>query len=481
MRILMAASECFPLIKTGGLADVVGALPSALKHEGADVTVLLPGFPDVLSTLENKKTLAILEIYTSNKAKLVSGNTADGISIIALDAPEIFSFSGNPYMHEDGRDRNDNAIKFAAFSKVAAQLAAGEFTDKPFDILHAHDWQAALACAYLKAMDVDSTRSVLTIHNLAFQGVFPKETLVDLGLPKEYFHKDGLEYWGKVSYLKAGIVYSDHVTTVSPTYALEIQSDDGGMGLGGLLKSRGKQLSGILNGIDTAIWNPQSDPDIKANFSVRAISGKLKNKIALQKQLGLRALKDIPLFSVVSRLTTQKGLDVLARLVDHIVASGGQLVLLGSGDKDIENTFLAAAKKHPTEVSVQIGYDEALAHLIQAGSDAILIPSRFEPCGLTQLCAMRYGTVPVAARVGGLNDTIIDANPASLAKGVATGILFDGINEHTLSAMIDRTIDLYTDPKRWAQIRRNGLNQPVGWELSAKAYQNLYQALLHAD
>ncbi|MDB2438886.1 glycogen synthase GlgA [Hellea sp.] len=481
MRILMVASECFPLIKTGGLADVVGAVPFALEAEGADVTVFLPGFPTVLSGLKSKKTLAKLKDVAGEPAKLITGKTAKGLSIIALDAPHLFNVTGNPYQEKNGLDRADNAIKFAAFSKIAAQLAAGDFKIPEFEIVHAHDWQAGLTAAYLKAMGRDDIKTVQTIHNLAFQGNFPKHIMSNIGLPDEFFRDYGLEYWDKVSYLKGGIVYSDHVTTVSPTYALEIQSDASGMGFGGLLKSRGQDLSGILNGIDLDVWNPETDPDIAANYSAENLAGKAKNKAALQKKMGLRKAKDVPLFCVISRLTTQKGLDVLAGLVDHIVLSGGQLALLGSGDSTIEAAFLAAAKKHPTEVGVQIGYDEPLAHLIQAGADAIFIPSRFEPCGLTQLCAMRYGTVPIAGRVGGLNDTIIDASPAALAKGVATGLLFSDIDVHTLSATIDRAFALYRAPKIWAQMRRNAITQPVGWALSAKAYMALYADLLKAD
>jgi len=481
MRILMAASECFPLIKTGGLADVVGAMPFALEAEGAEVTIFLPGFPSVLSGLKSKKTLAKLKDIAGKPAKLIAGKTANDLSIIALDAPHLFEVTGNPYQDENGLDRPDNAMKFAAFSKIAAQLAAGAFKNPAFDIVHAHDWQAGLTAAYLKVMECPEIKTVLTIHNLAFQGNFPKTIMSEIGLPDAFFHGDGLEYWDKVSYLKAGIVYSDHVTTVSPTYALEIQSDAGGMGFGGLLKSRGQNLSGILNGIDTDVWNPETDPDIATNFSAKSLAGKVKNKAALQKKMGIRVTKTAPLFCVISRLTTQKGLDVLAELVDHIVLSGGQLALLGSGDSAIEESFLTAAQKHPTEVGVKIGYNEPLAHLIQAGSDAIFIPSRFEPCGLTQLCAMRYGTVPIAGRVGGLNDTIIDASPAALAKGAATGLLFYDITAHNLSATIDRAFNLYKTPKVWAKIKKNAITHPVGWEGSAKAYMALYAGLQKAS
>lgn len=474
----MVASECFPLIKTGGLADVVGALPLALSRKGADVTLFLPGFPAVLAGLKSKTILAKLTLIGGVDAKLISGKTHSGLNVIALDTPHYYGMAGNPYQDENGVDRADNAIKFAAFSKAAARVAAGEFETDPFDLIHAHDWQAGLVSTYLKVMGISDVKTVLTIHNLAFQGVFSNEILTQIELPESVYHRDGLEYWEKVSFLKGGIVYSDHITTVSPTYALEIQSDSGGMGFGGLLKSRQKTLSGILNGIDLEVWDPETDPDIAENYSAKTISGKAKNKTALQKKMGLRVTKTAPLFCVISRLTTQKGLDVLAQLVDQIVLSGGQLALLGSGDSGIEADFLAAANKHPTEVSVQIGYDEGLAHLMQAGADAIFIPSRFEPCGLTQLCAMRYGTIPIAGRVGGLNDTIIDASPAALAKNAATGLLFYDISVHTLSATIERAFALYKTPKIWAKIRKNALTHPVGWDHLAITYIDLYRGLL---
>lgn len=479
--ILFVASECYPLIKTGGLADVVGALPLALAQCGLDVTVFLPGFPDVLSGLVKTKTIAKLKAVAGQPAALVSGTTVNGLSVIALDAPHLFDIAGNPYLTPTGQDRPGNGEKFAALSKVAAELALGLITTKParapFDVLHAHDWQAGLCAAYVKASGATHLKTVLTIHNLAFQGLFPKDILDTLDLPRDYFGADGFEYWDQVSFLKAGIAFSDNITTVSPTYALEIQSDEGGMGFGGLLRAKNNVLSGILNGIDLNVWNPETDEEIPHNFSAARPSGKAKCKAALQKQLGLRADKSAPLFTVVSRLTSQKGLDLLADMMDYMVSRGGQMALLGSGDSAIEAAFLAAAEKHPTEISVTIGYNEPLAHRLQAGADAIFIPSRFEPCGLTQLCAMRYGTVPVVGRVGGLNDTIIDANPMALDQGAATGVQFSPVNAHVLHAAIARTLDLYATPKRWKALVKNCLKQSVGWDASAGQYSDLYASL----
>ena len=477
LSVLCAASECFPLIKTGGLADVVGALPLALESAGTNVTVFLPGFPDVLAGLRNRRTFAKLADVTGESAKIISGKSSTGLNVLALDAPHLFDIAGNPYQNKDGTDRKGNGEKFAAFSKIAADVALGNVGPKTHDVLHAHDWQAGLSAAYVKASGDTRLKTVLTIHNLAFQGLFPKDLMTHLGLPANWFSRDGLEYWDKVSFLKAGIVYSDHITTVSPSYALEIQSDDGGMGFGGLLRARSDSMSGILNGIDLDVWNPASDPEITKPFSANALAGKSKNKAALQKNLKLRVDKGAPLFTVISRLTTQKGLDLLAQMSDIIVARGGQLALLGSGDSAIEAAFLEAAKEHPTEISVTIGYNEPLAHRLQASADAIFIPSRFEPCGLTQLCAMRYGTVPIVGRVGGLNDTVIDANPAALASGVATGIQFSPVNAHMLYAAINRAFDLYGSQNDWKRLVKNCLSQDVGWTASASKYLDLYTSL----
>ncbi len=480
MNILFAASECFPLIKTGGLADVAGALPLALEASSANVTVFLPGYPAVMAGLKSAKTAAVLKNIAGAPAKLVSGMSSTGLTIIALDAPHLFGHSGNPYQDAQGRDREGNAVRFAAFSKVAAQIASGAIklkSAKTFDVLHAHDWQAGLAAAYLKATGDARVKTVITIHNLAFQGLFPKTSMEDIDLPQDYFTSGAVEYWDQVSFLKAAITFSDHVTTVSPTYALEIQSDSGGMGFGGLLRAKHQSLSGILNGIDESVWSPETDSDIAAPYSATKLSGKALCKTALQKEFSLRMDKKAPLFCVISRLTTQKGLDLLSHALDHIVARGGQLAVLGSGDAAIEQAFKDGAAKHPSEIAVHIGYDEPMAHRLQAGADAIFIPSRFEPCGLTQLCAMRYGTVPVVARVGGLNDTVINASPMALASGVATGLQFSPVDGHMLAAAIDKAIDLYTAPKTWKRIVRNGMRQDVGWETSAAAYLDLYRSL----
>ena len=476
MRVLFAASECFPLIKTGGLADVVGALPLALGAQGVETTIFLPGFPSVLKGLSKKRSGAPFEI-SGHEAKLVHGQTANGLSVTALDAPALFGFDGNPYQMPGGSDREGNGQRYAAFARVGADIAMGRHQLDAFDVVHAHDWQAGLIPTYLSLETKSAPPCVLTIHNLAFQGLFPKSLMAELGLPDSYFRGDGIEYWEKVSFLKAAVVFSDHITTVSPSYALEIQSDSGGMGFGGLLRARGNVLSGIVNGIDTDVWNPETDTEITVNYGQNDNRGKAKNKRALQKEMGLAIKPKAPLFAVVSRLTTQKGLDLLADAVNQITMLGGQLMVVGSGDKAIEDQFKLAAANNPKHAACFIGYDETLAHRVQAGADAIIIPSRFEPCGLTQLCAMRYGTVPVVGRVGGLNDTVIDASVAALAKGCATGVQFSPIDPHMLAAAINRSFALYAEPNTWDKLVQNCLSHDVSWTRSAADYAALYAHL----
>jgi len=476
-RILFVASECYPLIKTGGLADVVGALPITLQQAGDDVRVMLPGFPSVLKGLKGKKKVAEIKDLFGFKATLFSGKSSSGLKLFVLEAGKLFSVDGNPYLDSKGNDRPDNHLRFAAFSWAAAELASGALGDWAADVVHAHDWQAGLVPAYLRLKGKGGPKTVFTIHNLAFQGLFPKAYLNDLKIPRALFSKEGVEYWDQIGFLKAGIVYSDAITTVSPSYAGEIQTDELGMGLGGLLKSLDFKMSGILNGIDTDVWNPATDPAIAAPFGVGKMAGKKVNKKALQNRFGLAEDKKAPLFCVVSRLTEQKGLDLVAGAIPHIIGNGGQLMVLGSGDKNLESTFQKAAADHPEQVATYIGYDEELAHLVQAGADAIFIPSRFEPCGLTQLCAMRYGTLPIVARVGGLADTVIDANAAALQLGVATGLQFSPVNFDAFCQAVNRFFDLYADQKNFAKLQRCAMKLDVSWKNPSVSYQNLYYRL----
>ena len=474
--VLAVASEIYPLIKTGGLADVVGALPAALAALDIRVRTLIPGYPAVTAALKTPAVLHAWPALFGGPARLLAG-VAHGLDLLVLEAPHLFDRPGNPYTGPDGRDWPDNAARFAALSQAAAELGGGSVGGYSPHIVHAHDWQAGLTHTYLHFTG-NRPPTVMTVHNLAFQGLFPAQSFPALGIPASAFAYDGLEYHGEVSYLKAGLQYADAITTVSPTYAMEICTPEHGMGLDGLLRFRADDLHGILNGIDTDIWNPQSDPDIAARYDNRRLDQRRFNKADLQVRFGLEADPAAPLFAVVSRLTSQKGLDLLLEALPTLLAGNAQLAVLGTGDAAIETGLRATAARAPGKVGCVIGYDEALAHRLQAGADALLVPSRFEPCGLTQLCALRYGTIPVVARVGGLADTVIDASPMALNAGVATGVQFAPVTAEMLRAAIQRTILLYRHPATWRRLQRNAMAADVSWHHPARQYARLFHDLI---
>ena len=475
--VLSIASEIFPLVKTGGLADVAGALPAALAKEGFALSTLVPGYPAVTAAAKRGEAVHAFDDLFGGPARLVTARVKK-LDLFILDAPHLFARRGNPYAGPDGADWPDNAFRFAALALVGAELGRGLVPGYSPALLHCHDWQAGLAPAYLAFGDGPRVPSVFTVHNLAFQGAFPPDLLKPLGFPKSAFTVDGLEYHGRIGFLKAGLRLSDRITTVSPTYASEICSSEFGMGLEGLLRGRADVLRGILNGVDTAVWNPASDSLIPARYDASSLSARAGNKRALQARLGLAEEQRAPLFGVISRLGWQKGLDLLLEALPVLLAEGGQLALLGAGDPGLEEAYRRAADAHPGRVGCQIGYDEGLAHLIQAGADALLVPSRFEPCGLTQLCALRYGCVPVVARVGGLADTVIDASPVALAAGTATGVQFSPVNETMVEAAVRRTAALYGNSVRWQALQRNGMATDVSWTGPAREYAALYRELL---
>lgn len=477
LKVLSVASEVFPLIKTGGLADVVGALPIALSQEGVATTTLVPGYPAVLSALESPATVATFEDLFGGQAWLMVGHVGT-LDLLVIDAPHLYRRDGLPYTGPDGRDWPDNAQRFAALGLVAAQVCGGLCSGLEPDILHVHDWQAGLAPAYLHYGGGQRPKIVCTIHNMAFQGLFPAELLGLLGLPPAALTIDGFEYYGQISYLKAGLQFADRITTVSPTYALEIQTASGGMGLDGLLRARSDVVSGILNGIDAHVWNPAVDSYLSASFDRASVKKRAANKAHLQARFSLAVDADALLFGVVSRLTEQKGLDLLLSILPVLLEHGCQLVLLGSGNQRLEDGFGRAANSQPDRIGAIFSFDEELAHQIQGGADALLVPSRFEPCGLTQLCALRYGAVPVVSRVGGLADTVIDANEMALAAGVATGIQFAPVDELMLAAAIKRTAALWRDKDAWRTLQQNGMAADVGWEGPAAHYAALYRTLV---
>jgi starch synthase len=479
IKVLSVASEAVPLVKTGGLADVAGALPAALAAQSVEVTTFIPGYPAVLKVLGKAKAVHSWDALLGEKARLLTGKIG-GYPLLVLDAPALFAREGGPYSDASGRDWDDNWRRFAAFARAAADIAGGAVKGRAFDLVHAHDWQTGLVPAYLRLAPLKGARavpSVITIHNMAFQGYYPAEVFPQLGLPPEAWTVDGVESYGGVGFLKAGMQLADAITTVSPTYAGEIRSVEFGMGLEGLVLARSNRVHGILNGIDTAEWNPASDPHLLARYTAGKLTARAKNKRAVEQEFGLDR-DDGPLFVVVSRLTWQKGMDVLETVLDHLVGIGGRLALLGSGDAEIADAFLAAAARHPGRIGVKLGYDEGLSHRLQGGGDAILIPSRFEPCGLTQLYGLAYGCVPVVSRTGGLADTVIDANPAALAAGVATGIQMNAVSHGALAMAVSRTVALYAQPAQWKRLQKNGMAADFSWGASGAAYAGLYRQLL---
>jgi starch synthase len=476
-RVLSVASEAFPLIKTGGLADVVGALPGALAPFDIDVTTLLPGYPAVLDRLAARRSMHRWPDFFGGAATLLSAEGA-GLGLLVLDAPHLYRRDGNPYLDADGKDWPDNAGRFAALSLAAAQIGGGLLEGYRPDVVHAHDWQAALAPVYAHfAPALRGPATLLTIHNLAFQGLFPARLLERLRLPAEAFTIEAVEYHGQIGFLKGGLALADRITTVSPTYALEIQESAMGMGLDGLLRHRADVLTGIRNGIDTGVWDPATDPHLAARYDAGRIEERARNKDAVRRRFGLADDASGPLVAVVSRLTGQKGMDLLLASLPRLLADGGQLALLGAGDASLQEAFAAAAAHYSGRIGAVLGYDEGLSHLLQGGADAILVPSRFEPCGLTQLIGLRYGAVPVVAHVGGLADTVIDANDAALAAGVATGFQFTPVTAEALEAALARMVRVYRDPVAWRSLQERGMTADVGWHRPARQYAALYQAL----
>jgi len=476
LKILFVASECAPFIKTGGLADVIGAVPKALAATGAQVRVLIPAYAVLRALARSALPLEEFDDLPGGGAEIRTVE-AQGIELLLLDAPHHFDRSGNIYLGPDGQDWPDNDLRFAALSAAAARLATTGVDGWKPDIVHVHDWQTGLVSAYLAQSGHGGPPVVMTVHNIAFQGLFDASRLEGLQLDDQLFTPAGIEYFGKIGFLKAGLTLSDRITTVSPSYACELLTPEFGMGLDGVLRAHRDKLTGIVNGIDLDVWDPATDRHLVQNYSTRSLKRKEANKREVEVRFGL-GRGNGPLFCVISRLTSQKGLDLLLDCLPGLIEQGGRLALLGSGDAGLEQRFVNAAQRHPEQVGVIIGYDEPLAHLMQGGSDAILIPSRFEPCGLTQLYGLRYGTLPIVARTGGLADTVIDANEAALASNCATGFQFSPITSTMLGQSIARACALYRQAGVWSTMVRRAMRQPVGWERSAAAYRGVYTGLL---
>ncbi|MEZ2223480.1 glycogen synthase GlgA [Rhizobium sp. RCC_161_2] len=471
MQILSVASEVFPLIKTGGLADVTGSLPKALRSYGISTRTLVPGYPTILERVQTARKIATFELL-GEQANLLAAHIGD-LDVLVLHAPTLYERPGGPYLDQHGKDHTDNDRRFAALSLAGAEIATGLMEDWLPDLVHTHDWPTALTSVYLRHVKRSEIPTVLTVHNLAFQGQFPAERLAPLGLPADVYSIDCLEYYGDISFLKGGIATANALTTVSPTYAREILSEDLGMGMEGILRSRRRILRGIVNGIDDEIWDPATDPYIAANFEPGTIAQRRLNREHLLNFFGLTD-DDGPIFSVVSRLTWQKGADLLPQIIPFIAESQGKLVVCGQGDGHIEEMLCDTAAAFPQTLSVHIGYDEAIAHLSHAGSDFVIQPSRFEPCGLTQLYALRYGSVPIVTRTGGLAETTIDANDAATAADAATGFQFFPPNAHELGHAIERAATAFRDQRLFRRLQLQAMKADFSWGRSARLYAALY-------
>ena len=471
-RVLFVTSEAEPLAKSGGLADVSRALPIALKRQGIDVRILLPGYPGAIGQLANPRIETRLKpMLGVESAALISGLLPESdVPVWLVHAPSLFSRTGGLYQDDNGQDWIDNAVRFAFFARVATEIAAGRILDWKPDVVHANDWHTGLVPLLLAMEKGPKPATVFTIHNLAFQGNFPREVLPSIGIPERAFSDGDVEFYGQVSYLKAAIRYSDRVTTVSPTYASEVLSPELGCGLDGVLQARRQNFCGILNGIDNELWDPAMDVHLAHRYSRHDISGKRLCKAELQSTLGLEINPRIPLIGFVSRLAHQKMADVILEAAPGMVAAGAQFALVGEGDPILESSFEALRRQYPHNVAVHIGYEEVLAHQLQAGADILLAPARFEPCGLTQLYALRYGTVPVVRRTGGLADTVTDTGPSDLA----TGFVFEDPTRDGLMGAIERALALYEEPLAWRRLQLKGMAEDFGWAASAGRYVALY-------
>jgi starch synthase len=483
VRVLHVASELHPLVKTGGLADVAAGLPAALRRAGLDVRVLVPGYPGVRAAAADAEVvLEDPDLFGGGEARVLRCRLRDvAVDGYVLDQPARFDRPGNPYVDADGHDYPDNAARFSALAWAATRLAEGADPAFAVDVLHGHDWQAGLAIARAQlSLPAHATPAlVFTIHNIGYQGVFGLDVAPMLDLPAAAFGIDGLEFHGQISFLKAGVIYADRITTVSRTYAREIMTESHGYGLDGLLRHRADALVGIVNGVDYDTWNPTTDAALPVRFDAshlgrrEVVARGLRSRFALAAGTG-------PLFGVVSRLVYDKGLDLLADVVDELHGYGAQLVVLGAGDPALEARFRGLAEAHRGRVGVHIGFDEGLAHRVFGGADAVIVPSRHEPCGLTQLYALRYGAVPIVRNTGGLADTVTNVTGKTLADGTATGFVFDDASAPALSEAIERACATFGMSAVWRSLQHQGMARDFGWDRTASHYVDVYRDALAA-
>ena len=474
-KVLYISSEAFPLIKTGGLADVAGSLPIALQKNSQDVRLLIPAYPDVLKKITKSKVRAEVEYYNFSVKIIETRLPGSNVIVWLIDCPAIYNRAGGPYTDDFGQAWPDNALRFAILCYAAVDIALNklQLNWQP-DVVHCNDWQTGLVPALL-SLQPNRPATVFTIHNLAYQGVFEQQTFIDLNLPIELWHMDGVEFYDQLSFIKGGLAYADKITTVSPCYAHEILEPEYGYGLDGLLNYRSNDLSGIINGIDEKQWNPGTDKFIKQKYNRRSLEKKTLNKTALQKELKLPINDSIPMLGMISRLVEQKGLDILLESMDVLLSLPCQLVILGTGDSHYEIQLAELAHKYPEHFKVIIGYDESLAHRIEAACDIYLMPSTFEPCGLNQLYSLRYGTLPTVTAVGGLVDTVTDASDTNIKNSLANGLVLEDKTSKALIVTIQRALALYQKPKVWRQLQINAMTGDFSWQTSAEHYISVYQ------
>ena len=475
--VLFVTPECAPLVKTGGLGDVSAALPAALHAHGVDVRMLLPGYPAVTAANPHAREVASFSVL-GHAVRLLESALESGVPLYILESAALFDRGGGPYQSDDGSDWSDNAVRFGVLSRVGALLGSGAspLAWRP-TVVHAHDWPAALAPVYLRFTPGPRAASLITIHNLAFQGIFEHARLATLELPPEALGLDGLEFYGRYSFLKGALVYADAINTVSPTYAKEIQTEELGFGLQGVLQQNASRLHGVLNGIDTTIWNPQTDSLIAAKYGPLTLDKKINNKLAFKQRMGLAGRNDVPLFAMVSRLTHQKGIDLLVDAAERIAAMPAQLAVIGTGDRELVERLHAMRARLAGKMAVFIGFDESLAHLLEAGADAFVMPSRFEPCGMNQMYSQRYGTPPVANATGGLVDTIVDDDPLAIGGARPTGFRMHSATADALVEAVSRAAAAYREPRQWRTLQLNGMSRDFGWSRAAQQYVEIYGKL----
>jgi starch synthase len=480
MDILFAASEAHPLVKTGGLADVSGSLPRAIKNSGQEIRLILPAYPAAVANSHGLKLVADVSLPgTDTPVRILQGRLPHTrVRLYLVDAPEFFDRPGGPYSTPEGKDWPDNAARFALFARAVCAVALDQAgLDWKPDLVHCNDWQTGLVPALL-SLKTQRPATVFTIHNLAYQGLFERDRFQELELPPEWWSMDLLEFHDRLSFIKGGLVFADWITTVSPSYAEEICTPEFGCGLEGLLEHRKQRLTGILNGVDYRDWSPGRDRLLPHTYTSRTLRLKQENKIALQKSFGLPVKPDTPLFGHVGRLVEQKGVDLILELIPELLQLPMQLVFLGTGQPELEQALLEQHRKHPTKIGVRIDYDEKLAHLLEAGSDVFLMPSRFEPCGLNQLYSLRYGTPPIVRNTGGLADSVVDVSGPNLNQGTATGFVFDEAEPSALLHAIERALNLYAQQRVWKDLIQTGMHEDFSWTRSASAYLDLYERVL---